>query len=203
MTSGDLTDLQYALYESSAPTNCSNPGATLVTGSYYGSLAWNSVAGTCASADEDHVYTCLDPTKDYYLMVDGNSQIISCGTGNFTLNTYYPKEGGTQPCSAEWLPGVTTSSWSAGIHKFDLAANFCGGTYSGIPGAPWTYEKPVWWKFVAPASGSVEIRMKSDSTNLGDELRPKLWVFQENVVGTCSNTALITTNLDQKTLMIY
>lgn len=200
VTSGDLTDMQYALYEASAPTNCSAPGASLVTGSYYSALAWNSVAGLCASADEDHIYTCLDPAKDYYLMVDGNSQLISCGTGNFTLNTYYPKEGGVLPCSAEWLPGVTTSTWTAGIHKIDLAANFCGtpGGHASAPGAPWTYEKPVWWKFVAPASGSVELRIKSDSTNLGDEIRPKIWVFQENSPGTCSNTALNTTNLDQK-----
>jgi hypothetical protein len=27
VTSGDLTDMQYALYEASAPTNCSAPGA--------------------------------------------------------------------------------------------------------------------------------------------------------------------------------
>ncbi|HMY23994.1 MAG TPA: T9SS type A sorting domain-containing protein, partial [Chitinophagales bacterium] len=197
--SGDLTDLQYALYEASAPTNCLNPGATLISGSYYGSLAWNSVAGFCASADEDHIYTCLDPAKDYYLMVDGNDQAISCGTGNFTLNTYYPREGGVLPCSAEPLPGVFPT-WTAGTHKINLAANFCGtpGGHAGAPTAPWTYEKPVWWKFVAPPSGSVEIRMKSDSTNLGDEIRPRLWVFKENTPGTCSNTLLNTTDLDQK-----
>lgn len=198
--SGDLTDLQYALYEASAPTNCLNPGATLISGSYYGSLAWNSVAGLCASADEDHIYTCLDPAKDYYLMVDGNDQVLSCGTGNFTLNTYYPMEGGTLPCNAVPLPGVNTPTWSGGIHKIDLAANFCGtpGGHAGAPTAPWTYEKPVWWKFVAPPSGSVEIRMKSDSTNLGDEIRPRLWVFKENTPGTCSDTLLNTTDLDQK-----
>jgi hypothetical protein len=67
----------------------------------------------------------------------------------------------------------TTSTWTAGIHKIDLAANFCGtpGGHASAPGAPWTYEKPVWWKFVAPASGSVELRIKSDSTNLGDEMQ--------------------------------
>jgi hypothetical protein len=200
VTSGDLTDLQYALYEASAPTNCSAPGASLVTNSYYGSLAWNSVAGLCASADEDHIFTCLDPAKDYYLMVDGNSQFISCGTGNFTLNTYYPKEGGVLPCSAEPITTAVMSAGWTGTHKINLAANFCGtpGGHPSAPGAPFSYQKPVWWKFVAPVSGSVEIRMKSDSTNLGDELRPKLWVFEENTAGTCSNTALNATSLDQK-----
>jgi hypothetical protein len=200
VTSGDLTDMQYALYEASAPTNCTSPGATLVSNSYYGSLAWNSVAGLCASADEDHIFTCLDPAKDYYLMVDGNSQLISCGTGNFMLNTYYPREGGVLPCSAEAInAAVMVPGWT-GRYKVDLAANFCGtpGGHASAPGAPFGYQKPVWWKFVAPASGSIELRMKSDSTNLGDELRPKIWVFEENIPGTCSNTALNTTNLDQK-----
>ena len=198
-------DIKFALYNpptATALSQCNGALAspnnmTLVSGSYYSALGWDpGGAFTCLSPNEDHLYSCLDPAKDYYLMVDASNSL--CGTGNFTLNAYYPLEGGSTPCNAEWLPGVTSSTWTAGTHKIDLAANFCGATYTGIPGAPFSYQKPVWWKFVAPVSGSVEIRMKSDSTNLGDELRPKLWVFEENTPGTCSNTALNATSLDQK-----
>ncbi|MBK9329591.1 MAG: T9SS type A sorting domain-containing protein [Sphingobacteriales bacterium] len=198
-------DIKFALYNqptANALSQCNGrlggaDAMSLVSGSYYGALGWDAaIQGTCASPDEDHIYTCLDPTQTYYLLVDAGEGL--CGTGDFTINAYYPLEGGSTPCTAEWLPGVTTSTWSAGIHKIDLAANFCGATYAGIPTAPWTYEKPVWWKFVAPASGTVELRIKSDSTNLGDELRPKIWVFEENTAGSCSNTLLNYTNLDQK-----
>ncbi len=203
--SADDMDIKFALYNAPTATALAQCNGTLsspnnmslVSGSYYTALGWDpGGAFTCLSPNEDHLYSCLDPTKDYWLMVDASESL--CGKGNFSIDAYYPMEGGANPCSAVALPGVQAATWSAGIHKIDLAANFCGATYAGIPTAPWTYEKPVWWKFVAPASGTVELRIKSDSTNLGDELRPKIWVFEENTAGVCSNTLLNYTNLDQK-----
>lgn len=204
VTSGDIMDMQFALYE--APTApqiaaCNGSAMTLVSNAstYYQNMGWNSALGTCAAADEDHIFTCLDPTKEYYLMVDnGADGVFTCGTGDFTLNTYYPKEGGSTQCSAEPISSASMLANWTGTHKIALAANFCGNPSPSPahPIAPWNYEKPVWFKFVAPASGSVNIEVQSDETNLGDEIRPRFWVFEENVIGNCNT--LNYTNLDQK-----
>ena len=206
VTSGDILDMQYALYEAPTAaqiTACNGSAMTLVSNAstYYKNIGWNSALGTCGAADEDHIFTCLDPTKEYYLMVDnGADGVFTCGTGDFTLNTYYPREGGVLPCSAEPIATAVMSSGWTGRYKIDLAANFCGlvaPNGATVAQAPFGYQKPVWWKFVAPASGSVEFRMKSDSANLGDELRPKIWVFDQNA-GGCDNVNMSYSNLDQK-----
>lgn len=195
----DAVDLKLALYN--APTSgqlsaCDGTGMSLVSGSYYGALGWDAgVQGTCASPNEDHLFTCLDPTRDYYLLVDGASSL--CGQGTFDLDVYYPLEGGRQPCSAVPIPGVSSPGWTSG-GKIDLGANFCGNPALPQPATPFTNHHAVWWSFVAPASGSVAITMRSDETNIGDELDPELWVFGENVPGSGSCTSLSASLIDQK-----
>ncbi|MBK6274075.1 MAG: hypothetical protein IPF58_04925 [Saprospirales bacterium] len=78
-------------------------------------------------------------------MVDnGADGVFTCGTGDFTLNTYYPREGGVLPCSAEPIATAVMSSGWTGRYKIDLAANFCGlvaPNGATVAQAPFGYQK--------------------------------------------------------------
>lgn len=193
--SGDNLDLQMALY-STTSSSCSGP-LTEVSRQYDGiGVAW----------DEDAYFNCLDPTKYYWLMVDG-SDVTGTGVasaleqGNFSIRFWFPEEGEITFCGAENLGTVPNGG---AITKLNLS-NICGTavtTNMGVAPASnitlpsgFTLDNAVIYKFVAPASGSVKIEGFSNpyypgelGTFAGDVIDMQLAVFEQ--VGAACGSAM-------------
>ena len=152
------------------------------------------------SFDEDMYFNCLDPTSDYYLIVDGS---FLNGEGNFDIDVYFPYEGGRTTCATGLYPardigtvptGGTTSylntSNFCGLNASDLTTS--GGGSAAIPAPPFTVNQAVWYKFRPPASGSVKINANSDPVigpalgfGSGDEINLEMAIY-ESSDGSCA-----------------
>lgn len=200
--SGDNIDIQLALYEG-------NPSCSTLV---YKERDWFLSPLFCADGlcDEDFIVTeCLDPTKEYYLMVDGGSALginSAMHQGNFSLRFYYPREGGLNPC----LYNATTNPYGAprigtgaiptnGSAQLLNNSNFCGLsdadlTAQSIPLPAWGADEAVWYIFRPPASGSVKITATSDPVIgpalgflSGDAIDLQLAVYEASgAAGSCT-----------------
>jgi large repetitive protein len=165
------------------------------------------VDGLC---DEDFIITqCLDPDKEYYVMVDGGSALGINGAmheGDFSLRFYFPREGGLNPC----LYNATTNKYGAprigtgaiptgGSAQLLNNSNFCGLSDAdlvsqGIPIPAWGVDNGVFYVFRPPASGSVKITATSDPVIgpalgflSGDEIDLQLAVYEATgAAGSCT-----------------
>jgi hypothetical protein len=199
---GDNIDIQLALYEG-------NPGCgnlTYVNRDWFLSPLF-CVDGLC---DEDFIVTdCLNPTKEYYLMVDGGSSLGINGAmheGTFSLRLYYPREGGLNPClynavsNVYGAPRVGAGAIpTSGSAQLLNNSNFCGLSdadlaLQGIPSPAWSADDAVFYVFRPPTSGSVKITATSDPVIgpalgllAGNEIDLQLAVYEAaGAAGSCT-----------------
>lgn len=201
-TGSDDIDIQLAFYE--GDPNCSN--LDYVNRDWFLSPLF-CVDGLC---DEDFIITeCLDPTKEYYVMVDGGSSLGINGAmheGTFDLKFYFPREGGLNPClynaatNNTGAPRVGTGAIpTGGSVQLLNNSNFCGLsdadlTAQSIPLPAWGADNAVWYVFRPPASGSVKITGISDPVigpalgfASGDEIDIQLAVYEASgAAGSCT-----------------
>ncbi len=128
--------------------------------------------------DEDLVLTCLDNSLTYYLQVDGSSAEID---GDFTItiaddggSTTYPYNNDI--CNAYDFGPITSQTLTN-------ETNVCANIEPGEPGVGTYAQHTVWYEFIAPASGMVDILVDSD---LGG-LTPEVHLYSSSD-GTCNGT---------------
>ncbi len=193
-TGSDDIDIQLAVYEGNP--SCNN-------------LVYKDRDWTVPLYDEDMYINCLDPTKDYYLIVDGaNATGVTPATieGEFSLNIYYPREGGRDLCAysaANWdgTPHIGTVP-NGGNFTYNNLANLCGFDDAGratlgLPVPSFTVDNGVLFQFTPPASGSVKINAHSDpvlggllGVGGGDEINLEMAVY-ESSTGNCTGAFTI------------
>ena len=147
---------------------------------------------------------CLDPGKPYYIMVDGwsyNNNVTGCGDGNqdkygrFDLIVYdlggpAPNVANDNACNAEnmGIIGNVPGNFKQRLHQNNSCATI-------EPGEPdplgWDYnggtslntstndgpQKTLWYKFVAPITGSVTIQAWQDNSLADNSLDLQLAVY--------------------------
>ncbi|MEZ5009044.1 MAG: hypothetical protein R2753_12910 [Chitinophagales bacterium] len=208
-TGSDNIDVKLAVYQNKTGTDDCN----LLLGDGPGSgdyvdREWDTgipalcVGGLCG---ETMIVTCLDPTRDVYIMVDGANDLLGYDEGTFELRSYYPYEGATDFCNysaANWdgtrFLGTVPDSGSFTVRNL---SNFCGVSSmpAGAPDMPsLNTDKAVFFRFRTPdadafGEGSVKITATSDPVIgddvgflSGDEINLELMVL-ERTGGTCSS----------------
>lgn len=140
----DAIDLQLALYSTDNNT-CT------------GNLQFVSADYDPIIFDETLDARCLDPGRIYYLMVDG-SGLNSSGIFDIRIT-----DGGIPPapndiiCNATAL-GAPAPNGTVGLNNQN---NYCADNiFEPIP-SNWGNDQGVWYTFIAPPSGKVEIRLES------------------------------------------
>jgi len=150
---GDQIDLQLALYESS---NGACSGAlTLLNEDYQG----NGLV-----FDEDMQVSCLQSNTTYYVLVDGEEQLIPSGGGEGYFGLQITDDGVQQAadliCNAENL-GQVPNNGSVATPTLSQSNNCATSTSDPTP-SNWSIDKAVWFQFQAPTSGNVIINAVSD-----------------------------------------
>jgi hypothetical protein len=147
---------------------------------------------------------CLDPGKRYYIMVDGwsyNNPTTGCGDGNqdkfgrFELLVYdlggpAPNVANDNACDAESMgnPGLIPGSFVQRLNQ----NNSCATVETGEPDPlGWDYnggtslntstndgpQKTLWYKFIAPLTGSVTIQAWNTTSGPDNSLDLQLAVY--------------------------
>ncbi|WP_375237868.1 T9SS type A sorting domain-containing protein [Aurantibacter sp.] len=152
-TVGDQIDLQLAIYESSNGT-CS--GALTLIGEDY--------QGAGIIFDEDLQVSCLKPNTTYYVLVDGEEQLIPSGGGEGYFGLQITDNGVQQAadliCDAENL-GQVPDNGNVATPSLSQSNNCATFTSDPTP-SNWSIDKAVWFQFQAPTSGNVIINAVSD-----------------------------------------
>ncbi len=174
---GDDVDLQLAVY-SSSDNSC--------TGSL--SLMENGSANPPLSFDAAVNLTCLTPGQQYFVQVDGSIVNVD---GYFQIQIT-DNGAGSRPsynliCNAVPLGTVPNGGT---INNGTNYNNLCTDTEIGEPQPnAFAIEKTVWFTFVAPASGNVQIDALSDPNGLGDAIDLQLAVYY-STDNTCTGSLL-------------
>ena len=172
---GDNVDLQLAVYYSS--NNTCDP-TTMVPINH----EWQGF-GAPFTWDEDLLVTCLDPNVTYYLKVDGSSVTDDLQSGNFTLELIDQGGSTTLPynndiCNAFDFGVVGNTAAQFG------ETNVCADVEAGEPGIFGYAQHTVWYQFIAPASGRIEIIV--DPASIFD-LFPEVYLHSSST-GDCTGT---------------
>ncbi len=172
---GDNVDLQLAVYESSN---------NLCSGSM--SLVENGEDDPLFSFDAEVNATCLTPGQRYWVQVDGT---LLDQEGYFQIKVKDDGAGVRPPynniCNAVNLGTIPNGGQ---INNGVNYTNLCSDTEVGEPSPnAFSIQRTVWFSFVAPASGNVEIDAYSDPNNLGDavDLEVALYYSSNNA---CNGT---------------
>jgi len=173
---GEFLDLQLALYQSST-ADC-NGDFDLVTSS------WGN-----SSPDELMVANCLEPSRTYYILVDG---VIPPPTTRFyglfglQVNDESILEAPDMICEATVLGAIPAGGEvSTGLTISNLCAT---GEASDPQNSLFTADNSVWFTFQAPDSRHVLISAISDQSRANgglDEVDIQLAVFRSDD-GTCN-----------------
>jgi large repetitive protein len=165
----DAVDLQLALY-STNNNNCSGT-LTYIDGTY-------SILGF----DEELEARCLEPNRIYWIMVDGSGLNVD---GIFDIRV---RDGGIPPapndriCNAIPL-GQPAPNGTVGLSNQN---NFCADNiFEPIP-TNWGNDQGVWYTFIAPPSGKVEVRSVSQGI-FGDPIDLQLVVYDSDDM-TCTGS---------------
>jgi len=154
---GSRIDLQLAIYESSNG-NCDG-NLTLVYDEY---------DGLGFSYDETMEAGCLKPNTTYFLLVDGERGLISGVGDEGYFGLQLSDNGIIHPhpqapdliCDALPLGAVPNGGT---VSTLPLSqSNFCGGNTGEVNPSNWTNNKGVWYNFIAPSSGHVNIAATTD-----------------------------------------
>jgi hypothetical protein len=177
---GDGIDLQLALYQSS--TNDCSGTLTLVQEDYQGlGTIW----------DEDMSVNCLLPNTTYFLLVDGNEQLVPFGGGEGFFGIQV-NDNGTVQAADQICDAVNLGTVPAGGAVATAAlsqSNVCA-TNTNDPTPPgWGPDQSVWFMFQAPPSGHVFIDANSDQPfPIGTDAVDLQLAVYGTIDGTCSGT---------------
>ena len=130
--------------------------------------------------DESMYVTCLEPGREYWIMVDGASGPNAVdGFFDITVN----EEPGPAPitnddlCDATDLGAVPASGSVASMTEH----NFCATVEPGEPvPAAFGLDQTVWYCFEAPPSGNININMVTDPLALGDDIDLQVAVYESS-----------------------
>lgn len=184
-SSGDNIDLQLAVFDSD------NMGCT-------GNLTElaSEYDGFGLVQDEEMEVRCLVPGRTYYILVDGEPNVIlsDLNEGIFDIRVSEvnatPPMGNDLPCGAIHLGTVTTGgtlTTRSGGNQY-TQNNFCA-TANGEPGASaFDEDQTVWYTFVAPPSGHVSIEADQNGTLLDFESIDLQLAVYESSNNTCNGT---------------
>lgn len=172
-TGSDDIDLQLSVWESSDNT-CT--GIFSEVESYDDPLAFSIDGGQAMRLK------CLDTSKTYFVQVDGWADplnVLPFQEGIFDIdiedyNQYAAPNDSI--CDAIPLGDPTGGSVTAG----SVQTNFCANNIlDPIPSCFGT-NMTVWYQFIAPSTGRVEIVLESDPNNTGDyiDLQVAVWAAQ-------------------------
>jgi gliding motility-associated-like protein len=192
---GDEIDLQLALYYS----------------------VNNTCSGPFLEVDSDHdifnkneslTVDCLEGGRLYFLQVDGSNGAFGDEDGWFTLEVR--DDGGT---SSFPYNNNICDAYNFGIpsapQTLNNESNECANVELGEPGAGGYATHTVWYQFVAPPSGRVEIEVTSSNIFLGMDPEVRLFSSSNNAcTGNLSQiessnlpTALIPENIEARCLI--
>lgn len=167
---GDDLDLQVAVYSSSNGT-CT--GTLTSVGCDY----LPDVPGFYSG--EDLTIKCLQPNTTYFVQLDGSAVNVEGYIGLTITDDGIPRAPNDLICTATPLGTIPTS----GQVVLNNQNNYCGGLEPGEP-IPLSHglDQTVWYSFVPPPSGSVEIELVDNGSNDID-LQAAVWASSNN---TCT-----------------
>jgi gliding motility-associated-like protein len=156
--SSDNIDLQVAVYDLSGMI-CSGIPSEIKSEHEGIGILW----------DEDMEVDCLIPGREYWILVDGEGSLIDpdLQEGIFDIQVYgdpqAPASPYDDPCNAFALgdpSGGNVGTTTGPVHHSQN--NFCA-TATGEPQpSGFTADQTVWYTFVAPGTGNVNIQLTSD-----------------------------------------
>lgn len=155
----DNIDLQVAVYDLAGAT-CNGSPTELASEHKGIGVLW----------DEDMEVECLIPGREYWILVDGEGSLIDpdLQEGIFDIEVYGdprdPASPYDQPCNALALGDPTSGPvGTTAITNHGSQNNFCA-TAAGEPQpSGFTADQTVWYTFVAPSTGNVNIDLTSDN----------------------------------------
>ncbi|WBM74089.1 gliding motility-associated C-terminal domain-containing protein [Saprospira grandis] len=156
----DAVDLQLALYSSST-NNCT------------GSLSEIDSDYDPTGFGEELDVRCLEAGRIYYIMVDGSTLNVD---GIFDLEV---RDGGIPPAPNDEICNTIALGAPApgGTVGLTDQNNYCADNlFEPIPNN-WGNDRGVWYTFVAPPSGKVEIRAENQSFFGSDQIDLQLVVY--------------------------
>lgn len=155
---GDNIDLQVAVYDLAGAV-CTGVPTELKSEHEGIGVLW----------DEDMEVECLIPGREYWILVDGEGSLIDpdLQEGTFDIEVYGdPRDLASpydRPCNALALGDPTGAPvGTVPITNHGSQNNFCA-TAAGEPQpSGFTADQTVWYTFVAPSTGNVNIELTSD-----------------------------------------
>lgn len=184
---GDLLDVQIALFETSDGTCTGTP--TLVDSE-----------APINSLDAFMDFKCVQPNTTYYLLVDGGyfdpNETVT-GIFGLQLTNVVATEASDTPCGADDL-GVVPEGGSTSLNGF--YSNFCATGTGDINIPAFGTQTSVWFRFTPPSSGHVLVEATAEPGGL-DPLDIQMAVLRS--FGSCTGVFIHlesddnTTSLDQ------
>lgn len=155
---GDQIDLQLGLYTSS-------------NGLCTGTLTSVDCDYTPGFFDEDLVVKCLQPNTTYFVQIDGSFINTEGYLGFSAIDDGRPRATNNMMCGPTALGTIP----NLGQISLPNENNYCAGVEPGEP-VPLTFglDQTVWYTFTPPSSGSVEIELIDNGTDLID-LQVAVW----------------------------
>lgn len=192
---GDEIDLQLALYYSVNNT-CSGPFLEVDSDH------------DIFNKDESLTVDCLEGGRLYFLQVDGSNGAFGDEDGWFTLEV--TDDGGTSsfPYNNN-ICDARNFGTPIAPQTLNNESNECANVELGEPGAGGYASHTVWYEFIAPPSGRVEIEVTSSNIFLGMDPEVRLFSSSNNTcTGNLSQiersnlpTALIPENIEANCLI--
>lgn len=167
---GDYIDLQIAVWAATGDT-CIG-GLTEVGCDYNDLLEFPPL-----SRDEEVLVECLEPGRPYWIMIDGSDDPDEVdGFFNLTVT----EEPGPPPITNDTICGATALGAvpAGGSVTTGEQHNFCATTDPGepVPNA-FGIDQTVWYSFIAPPSGNVNLDLNTDPLNRGDDIDLQVAVY--------------------------
>jgi large repetitive protein len=159
----DMIDLQLAVYDLSGAVCTGTP------------TELNSEHDFLDLYAEDMWVDCLIPGREYWILVDGEASLIDPDLveGLFDIEVYAdpqdPPAVNDDACNAIALGDPTGGSVSTTPGAHGSQNNFCSDAVGEPQPLNWTADQTVWYTFVAPATGAINLELNSDDILTGTD----------------------------------
>jgi large repetitive protein len=181
--SSDIIDLQVAVFDLAGAV-CTGAATELASehdgiGLIYGEDMW---------------VDCLIPGREYWILVDGEASLIDPDLveGLFDIEVYAdpqdPPAANDIPCNALALGDPTNNPVATTPTPLHPSQNnFCSDAIGEPQPSNWTADQTVWYTFVAPSTGAINLEIISDGLISGvDAINLQFAVY--TVAGGCNGT---------------
>lgn len=199
---GDEVDLQLAVYEKASQAAPCNTADYFVKGSSYDVTDLYLSPSGASPFYEDMIVNCLVAGREYFILVDG-SGLNGSGYYNLTVSDYGVTTDNDFLCDAVPFTDTYNASWLNCNYGTSTTVidqnNYCGTVTNDIgpAGAPANWGSTtggVWYKFIAPKSGKVEIYAYNTNGELAApyeepriNLQLAVYYLPGGYVGTCAD----------------